>query len=610
MSAPRRQRGIALLLLVAALAMGATWYMVKRLRELNLNNIAADRAYNAQVLSHAKQALIGYVIAQANKTGENNPGNIPCPEAPTSFNQTNGTDGRINTSGCTASGVPAVGRYPWRTIGTEQFKDTAGEPLWYVVSPGWAITGIGANTLINSNSTGQLIVDGGPLSAGDTVVALLIAPGPAINVPASSGCTAWSQSRPATAGLAPDWRNYLECENASSPADVNFVTSGPSGAFNDQVVKITVSDLMPGLEAAIADRIQREIVPALKTTYAGTAWGLTGSNVYPFAAPFANPSTSAMQGTLGTLAGLLPMTHAETSPLSGTLCTVGSDTRCAPSFVSWTSASLSGASIFSPTCATTASQINCSFYYRVCLFSFLCGTTTTVPYTVTGTASNVGMALRQLNSSTANMTNVSTASVTATLNTDGSATATITGNAAVSSSGTGLVSNLICTLSGFLGIEFGCKQSTLSIPITVFADNSLLDASTASSTGWFARNKWHELTYYATVNGYSPARLTNPPSCNNQTLPLHVPIGPPTGNDCLGISNLSSVTVGGQRALLILAGRSINANSRPSTNLSDYLEFGNATPATSPYEFETVSGANLPALKRPFNDRIVVVDTN
>ncbi|HUJ29121.1 MAG TPA: hypothetical protein VLW85_24035, partial [Myxococcales bacterium] len=98
MNAPRRQRGIALLLLVAALAMGGTWYLVTRLRQLSLNHAAVNTAYNAEVLNKAKQALIGYVVAQANKPGENNPGSLPCPEAPGSFNDAGGNDGKMNSA--------------------------------------------------------------------------------------------------------------------------------------------------------------------------------------------------------------------------------------------------------------------------------------------------------------------------------------------------------------------------------------------------------------------------------------------------------------------------------------------------------------------------------
>jgi hypothetical protein len=59
--------------------------------------------------------------------------------------------------------------------------------------------------------------------------------------------------------------------------------------------------------------------------------------------------------------------------------------------------------------------------------------------------------------------------------------------------------------------------------------------------------------------------------------------------------------------MLILAGRSINGTTRPSATLANYLEFGNATAA---FESQTVSRTVAAALKRPFNDRVLVVDSN
>ena len=216
MRARRAQRGVALMLLLAALVMGAAWYLVRRLDTIAGDYTAASRAYNAQVLARAKQAIIGYVAMQASLAGENNPGALPCPEAPASFNSSSGTDGRM-ASNCT---LPVVGRFPWRSIGTDKLVDAAGEPLWYVISTGWAYNG--SNTIINSNSLGQLNIDGSAGSDADTVVALIIAPGPPVSVTASAGCAAWTQTRPTAA--PPDLRNYLECENATSPADASFVT--------------------------------------------------------------------------------------------------------------------------------------------------------------------------------------------------------------------------------------------------------------------------------------------------------------------------------------------------------------------------------------------------
>ena len=53
--------------------------------------------------------------------------------------------------------------------------------------------------------------------------------------------------------------------------------------------------------------------------------------------------------------------------------------------------------------------------------------------------------------------------------------------------------------------------------------------------------------------------------------------------------------------------RSINGAARPSATLADYLEFGNAAGS---FERQPVSTVIDAALKKPFNDRIVVVDIN
>ena len=294
----KRQRGAALLALLAVLVLGASWYAVSRLAAVRGDSTAADRKFNAAVLNQAKQALIGYVAHQAAVSGENNPGAFPCPEAPMSFNSSAGTDGRTQTPNCT---LPAVGRFPWRTIGSEKFTDASGEPLWYVVASGWSKPGPLSTdtTTINSNCTdaasamtcwtGQLNVDG----QANAAVALIIAPGPAFNPTAATGCAAWNQVRPASG--APDWRNYLECENATNPADATFVTSGPSGSFNDQVVKITASEVLPLIEAAIADRFQHEIAPQIRSAYSSGSWPFTTLG----AAKTANATTLTVASTAG-----------------------------------------------------------------------------------------------------------------------------------------------------------------------------------------------------------------------------------------------------------------------------------------------------------------------
>ena len=239
----RLQRGAALLVLLAVLVLGASWFMVSRTSALSAGIFtASNRNHNALVLSQAKQALIGYVAMNAAQSGEKNPGRFPCPEG-------------AALVGTSAEGISApyvgppnaptcatVGRLPWRTLGLDKLVDSSAEPLWYVVSPAWQLVTSATTLTINSNTIGQLNVDAQPNAA----VALIIAPGAAMNVLASAGCTARNQARSAPSPTI-DARDYIECFNTGTST---FTTTGPTTSFNDQVVRITVADVMPAIEAA------------------------------------------------------------------------------------------------------------------------------------------------------------------------------------------------------------------------------------------------------------------------------------------------------------------------------------------------------------------------
>ena len=55
-----------------------------------------------------------------------------------------------------------------------------------------------------------------------------------------------------------------------------------------------------------------------------------------------------------------------------------------------------------------------------------------------------------------------------------------------------------------------------------------------------------------------------------------------------------------KRAILVFAGRSLNGTARPSSNLADYLEGQNSTPADFIFEHRQGSPTSI-------NDRVVVV---
>jgi hypothetical protein len=547
----------------------------------------SNRNHNALVLSQAKQALIGYVTMNAAQAGENNPGRFPCPEgAALVGTSTEGISapyvGPPNAPTCAT-----VGRLPWRTLGLDKLVDSSAEPLWYVVSPGWQLVTSTTTLTINSNTIGQLNVDG----QANAAVALIIAPGAAINVAASAGCTARNQTRSAPAPTI-DARDYIECFNTGTST---FATTGPTTSFNDQVVRITVADVMPGIEAAIASRVEREIAPLLRGVYATSSWGANvsaGNPVYPFAAPFADPSlTASYQGNSASCAGgvckgLLPVMFSN-APGTSTPCTPSAGSPCDPTFVRWVSppapvfTRTGGATLRSANCSVLAASVDCTVMASVPLL----GAGTSMNFTLAATVNNVGMAMRKFDTTVA-MTGIDPAGrgVGAVMASDGSARVTLSGSMPIS--GGNLISDLLCTLLGLT-----CYQMNISMPIALLADHPVLN-STDPVTGWFMRNEWYRVLYYAAAQATTPAALPTAPACT-------------PGTNCVTVSNMTPAN--NKRAILILTGRSINGTGRPSGTLANYLEFGNAAGS---FERQPVSTVIDAALKKPFNDRIVVVDIN
>lgn len=561
MSRRQAQRGAVLLIMLAIVGLGSAWFLVSALNAETGGIEAQRKKHNAEVLQRAKVALIGYVAAQAIKAGESNPGAMPCPENLGDFDSTTGREGLVGTS----CGTTTIGRFPWRTLGMEKLTDAAGEPLWYVVGPGWGVLS-GSNTVINSNSVGQLTVDG----VANAAVALIIAPGPAFSVQASAGCAAWNQARPATG--APDWRNYLECENASSPADASFVTTGASGSFNDQVMVVTAADVLPAIEAAIAKRIEREMVPLLSTIYAdASSFGTSPSNpAYPFAAPFADPTTSAFMGQAGVTQGLLPVNyHSASCP---------ADPRCASSTVTWGSPSLTinaGPGYFpsSTSCYTSGGMAYCEGYYRsgsmTLTMAYPANSITTGMRTVSNLASLSGFVQTwRWDGWSWNYLGAQSATLSRSLASNGA-----------------LNFNTRVTLPSVpdWGYYFIYANRLNSAD---FGDHAFLDTSEGAGRAWFWRNEWYRFLYYAMAPSYAPGGTQ---ACTS-------------GSSCLTVTNLADADK--QRAILVLVGRSLTALSqtRPSGSLQNYLDSAENRDLDSLFEQSPVN--------RTFNDRFISVAKN
>jgi hypothetical protein len=591
-SCKTKQQGAALMVMLAIVVVGFAYLLVSRLN-LASGFTAVNRDHSAKVLNQAKQALIGYVAQQAAMMNEDNPGRLPCPEG-AAFIAT--ADEGIAAPRPGAPTCASVGRLPWRTLGLDKLVDAKSEPLWYVVGPTWRLTNSSSSLVINSNTPGDTVVD------GQQVVALIIAPGAAMNVQASAGCTARTQTR-STPAPTMDARDYIECFDA---ATLQFVTTAPSTSFNDQVVRITTADVLPAIEAAIAHRFERHVAPLVRSAYSGGFWPATP--VLPFAAAFSDPQTSGFKGvrtslagaTTGTYRGLLPFTYSETASVSGVPCTVAAaNPRCDPMFVAWQAAPAptvtrtGGANLDAYNCAvvtvtaapgpppTQTTRIDCTLH-----ISGATGTNPSMNFDLQAQASNVGMALRQFNTAVS-MPGVDAAprSATGALITAGAQTgsATITLSAQVPAGGGSVVSNLLCLLD-LLDLLNMCYRHNISIPIGLLADHPVIDPD-----HWFTRNRWQDVAYYDIATGMVPG---GGGACVDNVSCLQVTYHP---ND------------GKLRGIIAIAGRGLTlvGQSRPPAAVSDWLEGDNAD-GLSPYALRQPTLI----INRTFNDHFAVIDSN
>jgi len=594
----KAQRGVAMLALVAVMTMGSLWLLMSGLAQPS-NRTAPNRAQNAKVLQEAKTALIGHVATQSAKAGENDPGSLPCPEAPGDVGVPN-QEGRAAPN-CT---LPAVGRLPWRTLGIDKPLDAGGEPLWYVVSPGWAKPNSTTNTVINSNTAGQIFVD------GVESVALIIAPGQRLQIPASANCVARNQARNVPSP-AIDYRDYLDCQNAT-PADLAFASNDAVGPFNDQVLAVTTAEIMPVIEAAVASRFQRELAPLIRTAYSNgdsnhpnSAWPST-KPVLPFAAAFGDPTAATFRGSTGTLRGLLPFVRSQ----RGCTCTPAGACECTPSactggpdcdadFVVFEDSTgsppvMSGSNIFGASCSRSTTQIVCDFNIR----QPLSGGPANHPFAVTGiTARRIGRSLKQFQPE-APMPGVlpSGRTLKGFLNADNTSTITLTGNVDGSSLPGSfidvLVGIVLCNLTGSLPVTLGCKQGSITIPRTILVDHPILDSGNAQY-GWFVRNMWHHASYYAIAQEIAPDGSG-------------ICVSPAAGlsSDCLTVKY--SPAHDRYRGFIVIAGRRLpGQDPRPNDKFDHWFEGENGNAPNG--VIWTVREPSM-TINRTFNDRIAVID--
>ncbi|HLP97731.1 MAG TPA: hypothetical protein VK149_04735 [Sideroxyarcus sp.] len=287
--------------MLVILVLGVTTIFVSSLNSSELQN-AQDRV-TAEALAQAKEALIGYAIKVqiSNSSGclPNcpRPGDLPCPDT--------NNDGVQESSCGNASGSTGqssrIGRLPWKTLGLPDLRDGSGERLWYAVSNNFKSSF--RNTTLNSDTPGTISIfasEGTQLNNGAStsgVAAVIIAPG----APIRRQDTGNMQDRSAAGENTPT--NYLDYATVAGVAHDNagFIDSSATDGLiqgrikvydpatksdyvilNDQLLTVTVDNIMPGVQKRVAAEVKNCLVH----------YALNNNNRYPWATPLSDTGST------------------------------------------------------------------------------------------------------------------------------------------------------------------------------------------------------------------------------------------------------------------------------------------------------------------------------
>ena len=371
---------------------------------------------------------------------------------------------------------------------------------------------------------------------GNTVVAMIIAPGVPLSTTGTppAGCTAQNQLVATRNAATLNPANFLECGVATG----SIASPGDSTWTNDRVIAITAAEWADAIAPAIADRLQRQVAPALAdwhtTQFAATgkSWAATHGISY---LPFASTWGDPVTNTYCGSDGV----HEGLPPISLT---------CANN--PWTGIPSSLINIGLASCTDMGTYLRCTFT----IIDALLGASVQI----TATAADVAQSYR----STIRGSDIAVSS---------GGTATISGMTISASS-----SNAVATIdASWPALSLGPFQ----VDIPHLQQAAVL---TDSRLTWFRSNDWHQYTYYSIAPGAAaPATSACAPATS-----------------CLTVSGLAASTgnANDKRLALVIAGRALASQTRPSASLTDYLEVENASTADRVFAAGTTSTT--------FNDRL------
>ena len=235
-AAPSRQRGVALIL-VLMLAVTASCFVVLTALNNRTSRETSQRVATVEALGQARSALIGYAVGYADgspsRAREKGPGRLPCPDLAGGSPQ-----GSAESVGdCRAASDRESGLLPFRALGLAALTDGSGAPLWYAVSENFRSMATG---ILNSETPGSFTVDD-----TDDVVAVIVAPGPPLTGQLRNSASAYTVAA------------WLEGENAS--LGDNRFTRDIQADSNDTMMIITRGELMVEVEKMVIKEVERAL---------------------------------------------------------------------------------------------------------------------------------------------------------------------------------------------------------------------------------------------------------------------------------------------------------------------------------------------------------------
>lgn len=275
-AAKKKQKGIALLVFVVAIALTITALYFSSISIIEIQVDNEEKTRNA--LKQAKQALLNYLVVNWSAPGEAGKiGKLPCTDS--SIANPEG----VQVPTCGNAYANAIGFFPWRTLGLEPLQDSSGTCLLYAVSPAYKNS---PDAALNPDSFGQFqIVDetGTVVIQGttpeDRPVAVILAPGVSL--------TGQIRAFDLNSICGKHYTNinaYLDndgtIDNAAIGADnvidkiVQMTIGSDEGAnpLNDRLITITYSEVWSALNSTIInaafDLRMRDLTEAITLCFA------------------------------------------------------------------------------------------------------------------------------------------------------------------------------------------------------------------------------------------------------------------------------------------------------------------------------------------------------